>query len=259
MEWPVIGIPKTMNRIHQFKANVFQRVARKFDLRCYAFSYRDNQWLVAIRGNVVILSPTLVPIAPEITDIRKLGNEKDYELFLSLTGFGVKQSQRYQLVATGNFATLYSKYNHAIFARSGRHVYSTRWRRIALTHAQHVCRRVYKPPCMQIAEDVERGKLMIALNYVRLGSFYIFVNGIPIDYAYPFHEQCSPQVYVGERKMLMKDNVVPWLGRLDRTQLLPLPTPPPTLEQLLDKSASFDYHDGHGQEENHPRTNRTLA
>jgi hypothetical protein len=243
-----------MSSLHQFKARAFQRVAKKFDLRCYAFSHRDNQWLIAIRGNIVILSPTLVPIPPDIADIRRLGNEKDYELFLALTGIGIRQSLRYQLVATGNFVTLYPKYNHAIFARSNQHVYSTRWRRIALAHAQYVSRRVKQPPCMQIAEDVERGKLMVALNYVRLGSFYIFVNGIPIDYAYPFHEQCSPQVYFGERKMLMKDNVVPWLGRLERTQLLPLPTPPPTLEQVFDKSANLDYHDEHEQEEAYPGT-----
>jgi hypothetical protein len=52
----------------------------------------------------------------------------------------------------------------------------------------------------------------------------------------------------------MKDNVVPWLGRLERTQLLPLPTPPPTLEQVLDKSASLDYHGEHEQEEAYPGT-----
>jgi len=243
-----------MISLQQFKAKAFQRVVKKFKLRCYAFSYRDSQWLVAIRGNVVILSPALISISPDINDIRRLGNEKDYELFLALTGLGVKQSLRYQLVATGNFMTLYPRYNHAIFARSNQHVYSTRWRRIALAHAQYLSCRISQPPCMQIAEDIERGKLMIALNYVRLGSFYIFVNGIPIDYAYPFHEQCSPQVYVGERKMLMKDNVVPWLGRLECTQLLPLPTPPPTLEQVLDKSAGFDYNDDHEQEAAYPGT-----
>jgi len=217
------------------KARAVFFLQRHFNLRTYTFVSQKQHWLIGIRGNVVVLTTNTEEVLasfPSLLDIRKLGNERDYALFVALTGLGTRQSMDYRLVAEGRIDTLLKQYNHAIFARSNQHVFSTSWRKLALAHSTFFRRNHYSLPCAQISEDINAGRLLVSLNYPYVGTTYFFVAGIPVEYAYPFYEPCSPMRLKSEGSDKRRSSVIPWLRKLETAQIRPIPTPPLTLQDL---------------------------
>ena len=208
------------------------------NMRVHSFTHRNSHWIVAVRGNVLILALTLPDDIAMLTDIRRIGNDKDYTLFAALTALGQKEVPTYQLVARGTFKSIMERYKSAALARTGRHVYSTRWWRIALAIARFIRRYRNRMPCVQIAEDVQRGMLMVTLNYAYVGSFYIFVAGIPVDFLYPLDEHCTPERHMPSAALIKQSQIVPWLRRFSRMDIVPAMEAPITLEELLEHGVS---------------------
>jgi len=221
-----------MPKVSRLRAQCVKRVARTFKMRAYSFTHRQSHWAIAIRGNALLLTLTTPDQTTDWQDIRRLGNDKDYALFAALTALGQKNSPNYQLLVKGTFKSVIERYKSAILARTGRHVYSTRWWRIALAIARYV--RLYRQrvPCVSIAEDVQRGMLMVMLNYAFVGPFYIFVAGIPVDFIYPYHEHCTPERHKSISALLKQSEIIPWAYRFYKKDIVPVLEPPPTLEEI---------------------------
>ena len=207
-----------------------------FKMRVYSFANRNSYWTIALRGNALLLALTVPEDA--VTDIRRLGHDKDYALFAALTALGQKETPNYQLIVSGTFKTVIERYKGATLARTGRHVYSTRWWRIALAVARYIRSRRDRLPCVQIAEDVQRGMLMVTLNYAYIGSFYIFLAGIPVDFLYPFDEYCTPERNTTNAALIRQSEIVPWSYRFHKMDIVPVMEAPPTLEELLEDARS---------------------